>query len=264
MIQHDIDPEKMLHLTYVYGPVPSRRLGTSLGINPLPVETKVCNFDCPYCECGWTVSDRPAGKMPTVEQIAEELRLKLAECRTYGIELASITFAGNGEPTLHPKFEELIDLAGRLRDELAPTAKVTVLTNATRLQKSHVRRGLLKADVRQFKLDAGTEAAFRQVDRPFGKLTLAGIVTDICNFGAPVMLQSMFFRGLIDGEVIDNTTPQEVAAWLEHVKRIAPTAVHLYSLDRPTAATGLSRVTPAELEAIAGQVRQMGIPAECF
>ncbi|MBI4747281.1 MAG: radical SAM protein [Acidobacteria bacterium] len=261
---HDIDPEKMLHLTYVYGPVPSRRLGTSLGINPLPVETKVCNFDCPYCECGWTDSDRPAGKMPTVEQLVTELELKLKECQNHGIELAAITFAGNGEPTLHPKFELLIDKTCELRDRYAPNAKVTVLTNATRLKFAPARRGLLKADVRQMKLDAGTEATFRQVDRPYGKLTLGKIVDDICDFEAPVMIQSMFFRGEVDGEVIDNSRPEEVSQWLEHLKRIKPTAVHLYSLDRPTAAKNLHRVSREELENIAAQVRTLGIPAETF
>jgi wyosine [tRNA(Phe)-imidazoG37] synthetase (radical SAM superfamily) len=261
---HDIDPEKMLHLTYVYGPVMSRRLGASLGVNPLPVETKVCNFDCPYCECGWTDSDRPTGRMPTVEQIETELGLKLRESVEYGITLQAITFAVNGEPTLHPKFDRLIDAACRLRDRYAPEAKVTVLTNATRLRQPNVRQGLLRADVRQMKLDAGTEATFRLVDRPRGTLTLAKIVDDICTFDAPVMIQSLFFRGRPDGDDIDNSRPEEIDAWLEHLERIKPTAVHLYSLDRPTAAAGLSKITPDELEAIAERVRTLGIPAEAF
>lgn len=261
---HDIDPATQLHPTYVYGPVPSRRLGLSLGVNPLPVETKVCNFDCPYCECGWTVSDRPAGRMPSVETLAAELETKLAACRSQGVRLDAVTFAGNGEPTLHPDFRRIIETACELRDAYAPQAKVAVLTNATRLRRPDVRAGLMRADVRQFKLDAGTEAMFQRVDRPFGKLTLARIVDDICAFDAPKMLQSMFFRGRSGGAPIDNTTREEVAAWLRHVARIRPTEVHLYSLDRTAAEPTLEKVSPAELETIAEQVRALGIPAAVF
>ncbi len=255
----------MLHLTYVYGPVASRRLGTSLGVNLLPVETKVCNFDCPYCECGWTDSDRPAGKMPSLEVLTLELETKLIECRDRGIALAAITFAGNGEPTLHPKFFEIIATAGDLRDRYATGAKICVLTNATRLTLDRVRRGLLRADVRQFKLDAGTEGMFRLVDQPYGALTLEKIVADIIAFDAPKMLQSMFFRGEVKGQRIDNAAPEEVAAWLALVvERIRPEAVHLYSLARRTAATNLQAVPAAELDAIADRVRHLGIPAEVF
>ncbi len=261
---HDIDPTTQLHLTYVYGPVPSRRLGLSLGVNPLPVETKVCNFDCPYCECGWTVSDRPTGRLPSVEVLVSELETKLAACRERGLHLDAITFAGNGEPTLHPNFRQILETACRLRDTYAPQAKVAVLTNATRLRQPDVRAGLMRADIRQFKLDAGTETMFRRVDRPFGKLTLARIVDDICAFDAPKMLQSMFFRGRSGGALIDNTAPEEVAAWLQHVARIHPTEVHLYSLDRTAAEPTLEKVTQAELEAIAEQVRALGIPAVTY
>ncbi|MFQ3638908.1 MAG: radical SAM protein [Chloracidobacterium sp.] len=263
-VAHDIDPATQLHLTYVYGPVPSRRLGLSLGVNPLPVETKVCNFDCPYCECGWTVSDRPAGRLPSVAVLGEQLRAKLSQCRAQGHRLDAITFAGNGEPTLHPRFHDIIELACHLRDEYAPTAKVAVLTNATRLRQPDVRAGLQRADIRQFKLDAGTEAMFRRVDRPFGQLTLARIVDDMCTFDAPKMLQSMFFRGVSHGAPLDNTTPKEVEAWLAHVKRIQPTEVHLYSLDRTPAEPTLEKVSTAELEAIAERVRGLGIPALVF
>lgn len=254
----------MLHLTYVYGPVASRRLGTSLGVNPLPVETKVCNFDCPYCECGWTDSDRPAGKMPSLDILNLELEEKLAECRDRGIDLAAITFAGNGEPTLHPKFPEIIEAACALRDRYAPSAKVCVLTNATRLRLPRVREGLLRADVRQFKLDAGTEATFRLVDQPFGGLTLEKIVDDIVAFDAPKMLQSMFFRGEHNGKTIDSAVPEEVSAWLAHVARIRPEGVHLYSLARRAAADHLQPVPRPELESIAERVRALGIPAEVF
>ncbi len=263
-LAHDIDPATQLHLTYVYGPVPSRRLGLSLGVNPLPVETKVCNFDCPYCECGWTVSDRPAGRMPSAETLAAELEAKLAACQAQGVRLDAITFAGNGEPTLHPRFCQIIEAASALRDAYAPQAKIAVLTNATRLRHPDARAGLMRADIRQFKLDAGTEAMFRRVDRPFGGLTLARIVDDICAFDAPKMLQSMFFRGQSAGAPIDSAAPEEVEAWLRHVARIRPTEVHLYSLDRTAAEPTLEKVSPGELEAIAERVRALGIPALAF
>ncbi|OYT72935.1 MAG: radical SAM protein [Chloracidobacterium sp. CP2_5A] len=263
-LAHEIDPVAQLHLTYVYGPVPSRRLGVSLGVNPLPVETKVCNFDCPYCECGWTVSDRPAGRLPSVETVAAELEAKLAECQAQGVRLDAITFAGNGEPTLHPSFRQMIEASCALRDAYAPQAKVAVLTNATRLRQPNARAGLMRADIRQFKLDAGTEAMFRRVDRPFGALTLARIVDDICAFDAPKMLQSMFFRGQSAGAPIDNAAPEEVEAWLQHVARIRPTEVHLYSLDRTPAEATLEKVSRAELEAIAERVRELGVRAEVF
>ena len=252
-----------LHSDYVYGPVQSRRLGVSLGVNILPRVRKICNFECPYCELGFTDSSQK-DKLPTVEAVIGELRQHLQYYKENGYEIDTITYAGNGEPTLHPRFEQIIDQTIVVRDELAAEAKIAVLTNATRLDEPGVLRGLKKADERQVKLDAGTEEVFQLVDLPAAGITLAGIVDNIARFDGDVTIQTMFVRGTYDGKVVDNTTPAEVAAWLKLLDYLRPNNIQIYSLDRPPAARTLQKVPREDLELIARQVRELGLNVQVF
>jgi wyosine [tRNA(Phe)-imidazoG37] synthetase (radical SAM superfamily) len=249
--------------SYVYGPVRSRRLGTSLGLNLLPLDRKFCNFDCPYCECGFTPAGGGRGHLPTVEELTSELRAKL-ESMGDTTELRSITMAGNGEPTLHPQFPQIVDAVCALRDELAPRSRVAVLSNGTRLEHREIFEALLRVDERQLKLDAGTERTFRLVDAPLGGFTLADLVRGLLRFDGNLVIQTILVRGTVKGEPVDNTAPDEVAAWVELLRRIRPQRVALYTLDRPAPEPGLQKLTRAEMEPVAAAARAAGIAAETF
>ena len=211
-----------LHGTYVFGPVQSRRLGVSLGINVLPRARKLCNFECPYCELGFT-DPSVKEKLPAVDDVINELRDHLQHYKTDGYAIDAITFAGNGEPTMHPKFEQLVDETIKLRDELAPEANIAVLTNATKIGDESVFRALQKVDERQIKLDAGTEEVFKLVDLPIEGITLASIVDNIAKFHGNMTIQTMFVSGSYNGQVVDNTTPEEVGPWLKLLGQLGRT-----------------------------------------
>ncbi|MBI1853874.1 MAG: radical SAM protein [Planctomycetes bacterium] len=250
--------------TYAYGPVRSRRLGTSLGLNLLPADKKFCNFDCPYCECGLTPPGGGRGHLPTVEELTGELRTKLLELRDAGEPLHSITMAGNGEPTLHPKFAEIVDAVRALRDELAPKARVVVLSNGTRLENREVFEALKRVDERQLKLDAGTEKTFRLIDAPLGAFTLVDLVRGLKRFGGDLVIQTILTRGTVKGQPVDNTTPDEVAAYVQLLREVRPSRVALYSLDREAPEPGLVKLTRGEMERVAEAVRAIGIPADVY
>lgn len=245
----------------IFGPVHSRRLGLSLGVNLLPVESKLCSFDCIYCECGWN-ADHPTDRrrFNRREDVARLLGETLRKMVADGTPPDVITFAGNGEPTLHPDFEAIIDDTLALRDELAPAAKVSVLTNATRLEHGNVRRALLRVDNPILKLDSAFDATVRRMNRPQNPdYTVRNIVEQMRRFDGRMILQTMFLRGECDGCAIDNTTDEEVAAWLELVREIRPRQVMVYSLDRDTPCPTLEKVPREELQRIAQQVEALGI-----
>lgn len=245
----------------IFGPVHSRRLGLSLGVNLLPVESKLCSFDCIYCECGWN-ADHPTDRrrFNRREDVARLLGETLRKMVADGTPPDVITFAGNGEPTLHPDFEAIIDDTLALRDELAPAAKVSVLTNATRLEHGNVRRALLRVDNPILKLDSAFDATVRRMNRPQNPdYTVRNIVEQMKRFDGRMILQTMFLRGECDGCAIDNTTDEEVAAWLELVREIRPRQVMVYSLDRDTPCPTLEKVPREELQRIARRVEALGI-----
>lgn len=237
----------------IFGPVDSRRYGKSLGINPIPLGEKVCSFDCPYCECGWTtrlrlgVDDSLA--WPSVEVLSNLLTKRLHSLSREGIPLGAITFAGNGEPTLHPDFAALVDRVLDLRNAHCPQALIVVLTNGTELGRRDVWEALLRVDEACFKLDAATQSAFKNVNLPHGKVSLERIIGWLREFPAPIV-QSMFVRGSAD-----NTSPAEVEAWLAALESIQPSRIDLYSLDRPTPDPGLVRVPREDLEKLANLAR---------
>ena len=245
----------------IFGPIHSRRLGVSLGINLLPEDGKVCTFDCLYCECGFN-ADRKAHKpMPTREEVAAALEEKLLAMQAEGVAPDVLTFAGNGEPTIHPKFAEIIDDTLALRDKYFPKAKVSVLTNATLVTRPAVFEALSRVDNNILKLDTVCEEYVRFVDRPTLRYNLAEIIEKLAEFGNNAVIQTMFMKGEVDGRSVDNTGDEYVLPWLETVKKIAPREVMIYTVDRETPQEGLKKATREELDRIVELLKGEGIRA---
>lgn len=244
----------------IFGPVHSRRLGLSLGVNLLPPSAKICSFDCAYCECGWNAERRGVRRFNDRETVRERLAATLRRMAAEGRLPDVITFAGNGEPTLHPDFEAIIGDTIVLRDELAPAARVSVLSNATQLHRDDVRRALDRVDNNILKLDSAFDETVRRMNRPqSASYSVARTVEELCRFEGRMILQTMFLRGEVGGLPVDNTTEEEVAAWLALVARIRPRQVMVYSLDRDTPCPTLERVPREELQRIAARVEALGI-----
>ncbi|MBP3426478.1 MAG: radical SAM protein [Rikenellaceae bacterium] len=250
----------MLFDKVIFGPIRSRRLGVSLGVNLLPPTAKVCNFNCIYCECGWNTTDRKP-PLNSRQEVASALRSKLTEMAAAGECPDVITFAGNGEPTIHPDFEAIIDDTLALRDELCPTARVSVLSNATMLHRESVRRALARVDNNILKLDSAFDSTARLMNGPQQPdYSVERVAERIASFDGQAIVQTMFLRGEVDGVPVDNTTPDEVDAWVAMVARIRPRQVMIYTIDRATPAPDLHKVTREELEAIAARIEALGIP----
>jgi wyosine [tRNA(Phe)-imidazoG37] synthetase (radical SAM superfamily) len=252
-----------LHATIVYGPLRSRRLGPSLGINLLPGRRKVCNFECIYCECGWT-DPSVRDPLPTLASFRRELEGQLDKLSRDGVQLEHLSFAGNGEPTLHPEFAPIIDAAIELRDRYCPGARIAVLSNATRILNNGVLQALQRIEDPVLKLDAGTEAMFRLIDLPETGLTLDRITDGLCRFGGEVIIQTLLLRGSYDGRRVDNTTDEEVDAWIERLLRIRPRNVMIYAIERQTPAPGLEKLPSTELARVARRVKEAGLHAEYY
>jgi len=242
----------------IFGPVHSRRLGLSLGINLLPADGKVCTFDCIYCECGFNADHRPTLPMPTRREVAQALEQKLRQMRAEGRLPDVLTFAGNGEPTCHPQFAEIIDDTILLRDRYCPEAKVSVLSNATMILRPNVFDALLRVDNNILKLDTDDMTFITHVDRPTGHYDLPAIVGQMKRFRGHCIIQTIFFHS----PMIENTKDLYVAPWLLTVKDIAPSQVMVYTIDRETPDPTLTKATRAELDAIADRVRAAGIPCQ--
>jgi len=247
----------------IFGPVKSRRLGVSLGVNLLPTDSKVCSFNCIYCECGWTPKKREQkAVLPTREIVRQKMEEKLTEMVESNELPDIITFAGNGEPTLHPDFEGIIDDTIELRDRLTPNARIAVLSNATRLHKASVIRALLKVEDNIQKLDSAFEETIQRIDCPVSNFKLENVVENLKLFKGKVIIQTLFLRGSFDGEIIDNTTEEELAEWLKLVTEIKPSQVMIYTIDRDTPASGLEKVKIDELQKIAYRVRAVGFDVQ--
>ena len=249
-----------LYNDIIFGPVRSRRLGLSLGVNLLPVESKLCSFDCIYCECGWNDEHPGRRRFNAREDVREMLREVLGRMVGEGTPPDVITFAGNGEPTMHPDFEGVIDDTIALRDELCPAARVSVLSNATQIHREDVRRALQRVDNNILKLDSAFDSTVQLVNKPQGAYTVERTVELLKLFEGRLILQTMFLRGEYEGQLLDNTREEEVAAWLRLVEEIAPRQVMVYSLDRDTPCKTLEKVSREDLLAIAARVEALGIP----
>lgn len=257
------DQTILFHST-IFGPIKSRRLGVSLGINLSPYDGKVCTFDCLYCEAGYNSQGPGKSGLPPREKVREELRGKLEGMRKAGENLDVMTFSGNGEPTMHPDFPGIIDDTMALRDEFFPDAKVSVLSNSTRIFTPEVARALRRVDNNILKLDSAVESTMRLVDRPAEKsFTVEKVVEGLRQFAGNAIIQTMMLRGEHDGEAVDNTTPEEIDALIDAYRRIAPREIMLYSLDRSTPEEKLVKVEKDELDRIAGRIHaETGIPVQ--
>ena len=244
----------------IFGPVHSRRLGVSLGINLLPADGKFCTFDCIYCECGFNADFRPHQKLPTREEVSSALEARLKDMKENGPKPDVLTFAGNGEPTAHPQFSAIMEDTLRLREKYFPEAKVSVLSNSTFIHKPEVFDALNKVDNNILKLDTIDVAYINKVDRPTGHYDVKKVIDCMKAFKGNLIIQTLFMKGTFEGENVDNTTDEYVLPWLEVVKEIAPRQVMIYTIDRETPATDLLKATHEELDRIGELVRQAGIP----
>ena len=246
----------MLFDSIIYGPIHSRRLGVSLGINLMPTTAKLCTFDCVYCECGW---NQPVlhPNLPTRADVCAALESQLSAA----IEpIDVITFSGNGEPTLHPDFLGIIQDTCALRDQYCPKAKVSVLSNSTQLGRTDVIEALRLCDNRILKLDSAIDATMRLIDKPVNaQLTVKQIGQWLSIFDGDFTLQTCFLRGEYQGQTIDNTTPEELTAWYKMVDYLHPKQVMIYVIDRVTPLETLEKIPAETMEKIAIPLREKGI-----
>lgn len=250
----------MLFNDIAYGPIHSRRLGVSLGMEIMPLEHKLCTFNCVYCECGW---NEPVAhpKLPTREEVKAALEAKLSTFDFQQAKLDVITFSGNGEPTLHPDFNGIIRDTCALRDRYCPSTKVSVLSNSTQLGRKDIVEALWLCDNRILKLDAATDEMMRRIDMPVNdQLTVETLINWLAQFNGDFTLQTCFLRGEHDGKIIDNTTPKELNAWYRTIERLRPKQVMIYVIDRKTPEEHLEKISPDEMEQIAAPLREKGVP----
>ena len=248
----------------IFGPVKSRRLGISLGINLLPTNNKYCTFNCIYCECGWTDIKGKNIVLPKRDEFKQKLEAKLKALQGTENEPDAITFAGNGEPTIHPDFSAIIDDTIEARNQYAPKAKISVLSNASQLHKQRVEEALTKVDKNIQKLDAGTDEMFQKINQPLGKLSLSQIVDKLLSFKGKLIIQTLFIKGTYKGERIDNTTEEEISKWLEIVKKVNPEYVMIYPIDRDTPTKDLEKIPAETMDAIAKRINEAGIKTEVY
>lgn len=235
----------MIREETVFGPIFSRRLGTSLGINLLPEKGKICNFDCIYCECGWNKDGRNDTVIPTAAKVRADLENMLVRLQKQGTKVDSITFSGDGEPTINPEFPQIIDNTLRLRDEFAPTAKVSVLSNATRVHLPEVFQALCKVDNPIMKIDAPTNELVERINKPAPGYDIAHVVEALEKFRGNFVLQTCMLRS--KEYDFDSSCPEVLDGWMDIVRRLRPREIMVYTIDRPTPAQGLGKFTVEEM-----------------
>ncbi|MDO5443123.1 MAG: radical SAM protein [Bacteroidia bacterium] len=229
----------MIREEIVFGPIRSRRLGSSLGINLLPEKGKLCNFDCIYCECGWNSDGRDDKRIPTPSELRVALKAKLEDCKANNVGIDSITFSGDGEPTLNPGFPEIIDITLELRDRYYPAAKVSVLSNATMAHKDEIFEALRKVDNPIMKIDAPTDALAGYINRPCPGYSVCAVVESLKRFRGDFVLQTMFLKS----GSFDSSDPGQLGAWMDIVRMLHPREVMVYTIDRETPQKGLEKFT---------------------
>jgi wyosine [tRNA(Phe)-imidazoG37] synthetase (radical SAM superfamily) len=243
----------------IFGPVTSRRLGQSLGINLLPVDKKICNFDCIYCECGLT--DSPKSDLPSRAEVAGKLELVLEDFNKNRKQIDTITFAGNGEPTLHPEFLGIIEDTWSLRNKYFPEANIALLTNSTTIAGKNIQEAFKKIDLPILKLDSVNKNTVELLNCPLGNFNLDRIIEILKSMNSPI-IQTMFVRGSYKNQIVDNTVPQELETWLKAIAEIKPSMVMIYTIARDTPFETLQKVPSADLEMIAEKVRKLGIETQ--
>ncbi len=245
----------------IFGPVHSRRLGISLGINLLPASGKICSFDCIYCECGFRKDRLTKDRLPTRAEVKEALSKKLISMASSNQIPQDITFAGNGEPTLHPDFYEIVKDAISIRDQYAPLASISVLTNGNHILNKKINEALLLVDNNIVKLDTVDMDYIRLVDRPNSSYDVNLIIKQLIKFGENCVIQSLFMTGEYKGHSVDNTSADYVLPWLETIMSIKPREVMVYTIDRDTPAKGLKKASQESLDAIVRKLEDQGIKA---
>ncbi len=248
----------MMREELVFGPIHSRRLGASLGINLLPTKGKLCNFDCIYCECGWNKDGRGDRRLPSADELRAALESKLADCAVQGIPIDSITFSGDGEPTLNPDFARIIDITIALRDKYFPHAKVSVLSNATRVFRKEVFGALSKVDNPILKIDAPTDVLAARINQPQGEYHVEDVVSDLMGFGGNFVLQTMFLRC----PSFDSSSPEVIDGWMSIVRKLKPREVMVYTIDREVPAEGLEKFSVEEMEILVRPLVEEGFEVQ--
>ena len=238
--------QKMIREEVVFGPIHSRRLGSSLGINLLPEKGKICTFDCIYCECGWNKDGRGDTQLPSAERVRNALEAKLKQCKDDGIPIDSITFSGDGEPTINPEFPQIINDTIALRDKYYPNSKITVLSNATMVHKPEVFDALRKVDNPTLKIDAPTNELIEKINHPALGYDIRRVVEALKQFNGNFILQTMFLKS----KDFDSSSPEVLNGWIDIVRFLKPREVMVYTIDRPTPEQGLQPFTQAELQAL--------------
>lgn len=252
----------LFHST-IFGPIHSRRLGVSLGVNLMPNDGKICSFDCVYCEAGYNAQGPGKDGVPSREAVRKGLKRKLEAMKAEGAKLDVITFSGNGEPTIHPHFKEIVADVMRLRDAYYPEARVSVLSNATMAAKPSVMEALLKVDNNILKLDSAVASTMRAINQPVSAEVIPeGVITDLKAYAGQCVVQTMMLRGEHGGVKIDNTTDAEIDALIAAYKEISPRSVMLYSIDRQTPEQHLEKVGKDELTRIGERIKAAGITVQ--
>ena len=237
----------MLHFDdIVFGPIFSRRLGSSLGVNILPSKGKLCNFDCVYCECGWNKDGVADRRFPTFEEIVTAFEDKMSSLSAEGTKVDSITFSGNGEPTMHPDFPKIVDAVLDCRDRFVPQAKVSVLSNACLVGRPSVADALKRVDNPILKIDASSDALVRQINKPVGHYSLDDIVKALKEFDGNFILQTMFLKS----PDFDTAAPQSLQRWMEIVRELRPREIMVYTIDRETPDKSLGKYTVEEMTSL--------------
>ena len=236
----------MLHFDeIVFGPIFSRRLGSSLGVNILPSKGKLCNFDCVYCECGWNkdgaVADR---RFPNLQEVEQALKTKMQKAASEGVPVDSITFSGNGEPTMNPDFPQIVDVTLRLRDKYFPDAKVSVLSNATLIGRKDVAEALMRVDNPILKIDASSDELIGKINKPVGRYRLDEVVENLRKFEGRFVLQTMFLRS----PEFDTASPEALERWMDIVRELKPREIMVYTIDRETPDKSLGKYTVEEMK----------------
>ncbi|MBO4662475.1 MAG: radical SAM protein [Bacteroidaceae bacterium] len=254
---------RVIGLTYtspIFGPIHSRRLGISLGINLLPDDGKWCNFDCIYCECGLNRFKSAKNPLPTAQQVVDALVSKLQEMKAGGITPDVLTFAGNGEPTMHPDFPEIAQKVISVRNRYCPDAKVSILSNSTQIHRDDVREVLMQFDNNILKLDTVDAGYINRVNQPTGGYDLERVVENMCKFNGNLIIQTMFMKGVDENNIsVDNTGDKYVEPYIQALKRIKPKKVMIYTIDRNTPVETLKKAGREELDSIADRIRREGM-----
>ena len=236
----------MIREEVVFGPIHSRRLGSSLGINLLPEKGKICTFDCIYCECGWNKDGRDDTQLPSAEKVRNALETKLKQCQYDGIHIDSITFSGDGEPTINPEFPQIIDDTIRLRNQYYPNSKITVLSNATMVHRPEVFNALRKVDNPTMKIDAPTNELVERINHPAPGYDIHRVVEALKQFEGDFILQTMFLKS----KDFDSSSPEVLNGWMDLVRILKPREIMVYTIDRPTPEVGLQKFSVEEMQTL--------------